>query len=153
MTTQFVETRETSTGTQSILSGVTIMYPRVSRSVPSFIGGKPEFNLGISLTDKKQIAALKEVLPNMNVKEEGPTTFTLKRPAFLGAPGVVNADGDIMEPTTRATIGNGSVADVKISHKKHPKTGRPYVCLEALKVIKMVEFVPESNMMANDFDF
>ena len=151
--TNFVETRETSTGTQSILSGVTIMYPRVSTPVPSYNGGKPEFNLSISLTNADQIAAFKEILPNMNVKEEGPTTFTLKRPAFLGSPGVVKANGDIIEPAARVTIGNGSVADIKISHKKHPKTGRPYVCLEALKIIKMKKFVPENTTLANDFDF
>jgi hypothetical protein len=65
----------------------------------------------------------------------------------------VNADGDIMEMSLRKTIGNGSIGDVKISHKKHPKTGTPYVCLEAIRVTEIATFIPDNSQYENDFDF
>jgi len=150
----FVETRDTRNGTFSILYNVELNWTKVVKPVNGYNGGTLQYETQIASVDSAQIEALKGILPNMKVSEDDtPTAFTLKRPAFLGAPGVVALDGNILEPAARGMIGNGSRGDVKISHKNHPKTGRPYVCLEAIKVTELKKFVPDSAQFANDFDF
>ncbi len=149
----FVETRDTRDGAASVLSNVTFNWVRITTPVPGYNGGKPEYNLQIATSNPEQAQAWFEVMPNLRVVPEGITTFNLKRPSFLGAPGAVMEDGDLMAVETRKSIGNGSTGDVKISHKKHPKTGRPYVCLEAIKVRTLVEYVADTTAYANDFDF
>ena len=152
--TNFVETRNTRNGTFSILANVEINWLKAVKPVNGYNGGSLQYEVQLASVDKAQIEALLEVLPNMKVSEDDtPTSFTLKRPAFLGAPGIVSLDGTIIESSARGTIGNGSRGDIKISHKNHPKTGRPYVCLEAIKVTELKKFVPDSSQFANDFDF
>ena len=152
--TNFVETRDTRNGTFSILSNVEINWVKIVKPVNGYNGGALQYEAQIASVDSAQIEALLEVLPNMKVSvDDTPTSFTLKRPAFLGAPGAVSLDGSILESSARGMIGNGSRGDVKISHKNHPKTGRPYVCLEAIKVTELKKFVPDSAQFANDFDF
>jgi hypothetical protein len=151
--TNFVETRTTRDGAASVLSDVTLNWVKIVTPVPGYNGGKPEYNLQIATATADQAQAWSEIMPNLKVVAEGLTTFNLKRPSFLGAPAAVMEDGDLMTVEARRTIGNGSVGDVKISHKKHPKTGRPYVCLEAIKVKKLVEYVADTADYSDDFDF
>ena len=148
--TNFVNTRTVAAGTQSVLAGVEMNWVKVNKAVPGFNGGTMQFELQINTTDKAQADAWKSVMPNLKVTDEG-AKFTLKRPAFLGRPNAVDADGVIMTEEARGTIGNGSKGDVRISHKVHPKTGAEYVTLEALKVTEMVTFVPQAR--DEEFDF
>jgi len=151
--TNFVETRDTRNGTASVLADVTLNWVKVVAPVPGYNGGKPQYELQIATDNADQALAWSDVMPNIKLVPEGTTTFTLKRPAFLGAPAMVWEDGAAMEVSSRKMIGNGSVGDVKISHKQHPKTGRPYVCLEAVKLKALVEYVADTAEYANDFDF
>ena len=146
----FVNTRNVSAGTQSVLSNVSLNWVKVSKAVPGYNGGTMQFELQIETTDLKQAEAWKTVMPNLNVTDTG-AKFTLKRPAFRGRPNVVDAQGALLTEEARSTIGNGSKGDVKISHQVHPKTGTEYVTLEAIKVTEMVAFVPEAR--DEDFDF
>jgi hypothetical protein len=148
----FVETRDTRSGTFSILHDIQVNWVKVFKAVPGFNGGKPQFELQIA-AEGEQLDAILEILPNMKVSEEGLSSFTLKRPAFLGAPGVVDNEGGLVDHNKRKTIGNGSRGDVKISHKFHPTTNRPYVCLEALRITELVPFLPDGDQFATDFDF
>jgi hypothetical protein len=150
--TNFVETRDTRNGTASLLSNVQLNWLKVIAPVPGYNGGKPQYELQIATQDTEQAQAWKSIMPNLRISEDV-TTFTLKRPSFLGAPAMVNADGDIMEMSLRKTIGNGSIGDVKVSHKQHPKTGTPYVCLEAVRVTEIATFIPDNSQYENDFDF
>ena len=146
----FVNTRSVAAGTQTVLSGVSLSWVKVSKAVPGYNGGTMQFELQINTTDKAQAEAWKTVMPNLKVTDEG-AKFTLKRPAFRGRPNVVDAQGVIMTEEDRSSIGNGSVGDVKISHQIHPKTGTEYVTLEAVRVTEMVAFVPEAR--DEEFDF
>ena len=109
-----------------------------------------QFELQIETTDKKQAEAWKSVMKNLNVTDEG-AKFTLKRPAFLGRPIAVDSDGTLLTEEQRKSIGNGSIGDVRISHKAHPKTGVEYVTLEAIRVTDMATYVPEAR--DEEFDF
>jgi len=151
--TNFVETRDTRDGAASVLAGVTLNWVRITTPVPGYNGGKPEYNLQIATSNPEQAQAWSEVMPNLRLVPEGITTFNLKRPSFLGAPGAVMGDGELMTVETRKAIGNGSTGDVKISHKKHPKTGRPYVCLEAIKMKTLIEYIADTADYSDDFDF
>ena len=146
----FVNTRSVAAGTQTVLSGVSLSWVKVSKAVPGYNGGTMQFELQINTTDKAQAEAWKTVMPNLKVTDEG-AKFTLKRPAFRGRPNVVDAQGVIMTEEDRSSIGNGSVGDVKISHQIHPKTGTEYVTLEAVRVTEMVAFVPEARDEELDF--
>jgi len=152
---KYCDTRMTRDGTATLFNDVQLNWMKLTTAVPGYNGGKPQFELQIATSDIDQARAWKEVLPNLNVKEEegGVTTFTLKRPSFLGSPTVLGSDGDIMSVETKKSLGNGSLGDVKVSHKKHPKTGRPYVCLEAIRVNEIAVFVPDNTQFENDFDF
>jgi hypothetical protein len=151
--TNFVETRTTRDGAASVLTGVTLNWVKIVTPVPGYNGGKPQFELQIATDNADQAQAWFGIMPNLKLVPEGTTTFSLKRPSFLGAPAAVWKNGEIIEVAGRKAIGNGSVGDVKISHKKHPNTGRPYVCLEAIKVTKIVEYVADTEAYADDFDF
>ena len=150
--TNFVETRDTRSGTASLLSNVQLNWLKVIAPVPGYNGGKPQYELQIATQDKEQAEAWKAIMPNLRVSDDV-TTFTLKRPSFLGAPAMVNDNGSIMEMSIRKSVGNGSIGDVKISHKQHPKTGRSYVCLEAIKVTELSVFTPDNLQFESDFDF
>jgi hypothetical protein len=150
--TKFVETRETLDGTFSMLFKIPVHWLKCLLPVPGYNGGKLEFQSNITTTSKKQSVAIQELIPNATIKEDGTCSYTLKRPSFLGAPAIVDKDGNIVSQEYKKSIGNGSIANVKISHKKHPKTGRPYVCLEAIQILELVEYKPNENIEAN-FDF
>ena len=151
--TNFVETRTTRDGAASVLSDVTLNWVKIVTPVPGYNGGKPQYELQIATDNAEQAQAWAEIMPNIKLALEGTTSFSLKRPSFLGAPAAVWKNGDLIEVEARKSIGNGSVGDVKISHKNHPKTNRPYVCLEAIKVTKLVAYVADNSDYADDFDF
>jgi len=151
--TNFVETRDTRAGTSSVLADVQLNWVKIVTPTAGYNGGKPQYELQIATDNVEQAEAWYSVMPNLKIVDEGTTSFTLKRPSFLGAPAIVWHDGAAMEVASRRVIGNGSRGDVKISHKQHPKTGRPYVCLEAIKLWEMVEYVADNADYADDFDF
>jgi len=151
--TNFVDTRNTRNGTASVLADVQLNWVKIVTPVPGYNGGKPQYELQIATDNAEQAEAWHFIMPNLKVVAEGITSFTLKRPAFLGAPAIVYDDGAAMEVPTRRIIGNGSRGDVKVSHKQHPKTGRSYICLEAIKLTKLVEYVADNTEYADDFDF
>ena len=151
--TNFVETRDTRNGAASVLADVQLNWVKIVTPVAGYNGGKPQYELQIATDNVEQAEAWYSIMPNLKVVSEGTTSFTLKRPSFLGALAIVYEDGAAMEVATRRMIGNGSRGDVKISHKQHPKTGRPYVCLEAIKLTNLVEYVADTTAYADDFDF
>jgi hypothetical protein len=151
--TNFVETRNTRDGAASVLADVQLNWVKVVTPVAGYNGGKPQYELQIATDNVEQAEAWYALMPNLRIAPEGTTSFTLKRPAFLGAPAIVWADGMAMDVASRKTIGNGSRGDIKISHKQHPKTGRPYVCLEAIKLKELVEFIAEPTTYEDNFDF
>jgi hypothetical protein len=151
--TNFVETRDTRNGAASVLTDVQLNWVKIVTPVPGYNGGKPQYELQIATDNAEQAEAWYGIMPNLRIVEGGTTSFTLKRPSFLGAPAIVWEDGAAMEVASRKIIGNGSRGHVKISHKQHPKTGRPYVCLEAIKLVSLVEFIADSTTYEDDFDF
>jgi len=151
--TNFVETRNTRDGAASVLADVQLNWVKIVTPVAGYNGGKPQYELQIATDNAEQAAAWYGIMPNINIVSEGVTSFTLKRPSFLGAPAIVWEDGMAMDVAVRRTIGNGSRGDIKISHKQHPKTGRPYVCLEAIKLKALVEFIAEPTTYEDNFDF
>lgn len=151
--TNFVETRDTRNGAASVLADVQLNWVKIVTPVAGYNGGKPQYELQIATDNAEQAEAWYGIMPNIKLVEGGTTSFTLKRPSFLGAPAIVWEDGMAMDVAARRTIGNGSRGDIKISHKQHPKTGRPYVCLEAIKLKELVEFIAEPTTYEDDFDF
>ena len=146
-----VNTRNTRDGMQTVLSNVEINFVKVATAVPSYNGGKPQFELQIATDNKRKAMQWKAVMPNLTVQEDGSAKFTLKRPAFQGRPNVVDAEGMIVSEEVRKSIGNGTIADVRISHREHK--GFNYVQLEAIRINELVTFDPTEVMNDSDFDF
>ena len=152
--TTFFETRDTRQGTFTMVPNAHTELAYVNKAKQGFMANQMQFEITITTADQDQANGWKEVFSNLKVSENV-SRFTLKRPSFLGAPVVVNKDNSLMSMEDRAKIGNGSICDVKVSHKTHPKSGTPYVCLEAIRVLELVPFVPNnmSSYDEEDFDF
>ncbi len=94
--TKFVETRETLDGTFSMLFKIPVHWLKCLLPVPGYNGGKLEFQSNITTTSKKQSVAIQGIIPNATIKEDGTCSYTLKRPSFLGAPAIVDKDGNML---------------------------------------------------------